>query len=69
MHRVVTQYKDRRRNIVIERGPWHPQRAKAERWADLLRSAGYKVEVESRGDTAGGGDSNADLANALASMA
>ncbi len=68
MHRVVTKYKDRFRNVVIERGPWHPSREEADRWAGLLRAAGYQVEVESRGGEESGA-SNADLASALASMA
>ncbi|MBL8448825.1 MAG: hypothetical protein JNM32_02755 [Dechloromonas sp.] len=69
MHRVVTKYKDRNRNVVIEHGPWHPTRQEAQRWADLLAQSGYRVDIESRGAEEGGGTSNADLAQALASMA
>ncbi|HJW26804.1 MAG TPA: hypothetical protein VJ576_18040 [Rhodocyclaceae bacterium] len=69
MHRVITKFRDRHGQVIIERGPWHPSREDAERWADLLRSFGYQVQVESHGNQLGGGADHQDLAKALSSMA
>lgn len=67
MHRVITKFRDRNGGVITERGPWHPTREGADRWAELLRSFGYQVQVESHGGPIGGGGN--DLAKALASMA
>lgn len=67
MHRVITKFRDRHGQVIIEKGPWHPSRDEAERWAEILRDRGYQVELESHG--AGAGASDHDLAQALSSMA
>lgn len=74
MYRVITKYRNGGASRpVIERGPWHPTQDLARFWADLLRESGYVTEIESQhsGHTldAAGGNDNAALAEALASMA
>ena len=73
MYRVVTKYRNGTERPVVERGPWHATHDAADYWADLLRGQGYNTSVESGNGTihssAGGGNDNSDLANALASMA
>ena len=69
MHRVITKFRDRHGQVIVERGPWHPSREEAEHWADLLRTFGYQTQVESHGNHQGGADDNAELAKALSSMA
>lgn len=72
MYRVKTTYRNGTDRPIIERGPWHDSRKDAERWAEMLRAAGYAVSIESQNIHSGGGggdDDNADLAAALAGMA
>jgi hypothetical protein len=82
MYRVKTTYRNGTDRPITELGPWHASREDAEHWAELLRTAGYSVSIESQrirgsedhaggggGGSAGGGNDNADLAAALASMA
>jgi hypothetical protein len=68
MYRVKTIYRNGTDRPIIERGPWHDSRKDAERWAEMLRAAGYAVSIESQ-NIKSGGDDNSDLASALASMA
>ncbi|NTV71223.1 MAG: hypothetical protein HGA71_13900 [Azonexaceae bacterium] len=72
MYRVKTTYRTGTDRPIIEHGPWHDSRKVAEHWADMLRTAGYTVSIESQnihsGDN-GDNDDNADLAAALAGMA
>ncbi|MBS1189258.1 MAG: hypothetical protein H6R10_1050 [Rhodocyclaceae bacterium] len=71
MHRVITRFRDRHGKIITEHGPWHPTRAEAEYWADLLEVLGYHTEVETQGEyrEGAGEDQDQDLAKALSSMA
>lgn len=66
MHRVITRFRDRHGQVITEKGPWHPHRDEAERWAGILQDRGYQTEVESQGSS---GVGNHDLAQALSSMA
>ncbi len=75
MYRVITTYRDASATRpIIERGPWHATQELAHYWADVLRGSGYATRIESQrsgvdhGADAGGND-NAALAEALASMA
>jgi hypothetical protein len=69
--RVVTQYRNGSARPVIEHGPWHASRETAENWADILREHGYVTRVETQNGLldAGPSNDNADLLDALASMA
>jgi len=76
VYRVVTKYRNGSTRPVVERGPWHASRKSAEEWAETLRAHGYTAHVESQNGLidagltgSGGGNDNADLMNALASMA
>ena len=72
MFRVVTSQFDQNRAWITERGPWHQSREYAEFWCDTLCKVGYNARIESQhGADHGGGaaNDNADLLNALSSMA
>ena len=68
MFRVISSYRNGGPRPVVEKGPWHPDRASAEAWADILRMLGYVTTLESQFGGAGQA-SNEELASALASMA
>lgn len=67
MFRVVTTHRTGGTHPVVEKGPWHTSRNNAELWADMLRTVGYVVRIESQEDTIS--DDPSALATALASMA
>lgn len=72
MFRVVTQYRNGSTRPVVERGPWHASRETAEYWAEILRAHGYAARIETQNglpEAGGNGNDNADLLDALASMA
>lgn len=69
MYRVVTDIRDHRQNRLLERGPWHPHRDDAERWADILGAMGYKVKIEKMHGAISETAHDDDLAAALSSMA
>jgi len=71
MYRVKTTYRTGIDRPIVEFGPWHDSRKVAERWAEMLRTSGYTVSIESQNISSGGddGDDNSDLAAALAGMA
>jgi len=75
VYRVVTKYRNGSTRPVVERGPWHASRTTAEEWAETLRGHGYTAYIESQnglidaGLSSSGAGDNADLMDALASMA
>ena len=71
MFRVVTSQFDQNRSWVIDRGPWHQSREYAEFWCETLRQIGYNAKIESQvgAEASSAANDNADLMNALSSMA
>ncbi|MBL8429024.1 MAG: hypothetical protein JNJ95_03900 [Dechloromonas sp.] len=69
MYRVRTIYRSGTDRPIVEHGPWHESRKDAERWAEMLRAAGYGVSIESQSIKIDSGGENDDLAAALAGMA
>jgi hypothetical protein len=78
MYRVKTTYRSGIDRPIVEHGPWHDSRKIAEHWAEILRTSGYIVSIESQSinsgggegsSSGGGGDDNSELAAALAGMA
>ena len=71
MFRVVTRHIDREGHMINENGPWLESATDANHWADIFRSLGYCVTVESMhgkvsGSSIGRDD---DFRDALSSMA
>ena len=70
MYRVKTTYRTGIDRPIVEYGPWHESRKVAEHWAEMLRTSGYTVSIESQNIHSGSDDDdNSDLAAALAGMA